>query len=345
MFVGAYSALVKALCFSQKLQHLRQRCLAQVPELYPLQHLWLVQSPAWLKNVREASSPAWVKNLGRASMRSTELWPRLNVLCRILWSLQHGPKIRRSLAWLKTLGGASAGGTELPPRLNVLRRTLWSLQLGSKVCLQLDLKIPAKDAGVGTILELEPDISGGVSSLHQTSQQSFGEWHKALTKAEFSSLRQTSRWSFGKWHRPSTKAECAKHCGVSSLTQKSQLKMLEWTSPAEVLELRQEAQRFDQVECAPPNIVESPAWVKNIGGASATKDAGVDTILEHEPDVSGGGSGASARSTVLRPRLYVVHRTLWSLQRGSQISVDICLQLGSKISAELRRIAQSFDQG
>ncbi|KAJ7229729.1 hypothetical protein C8J57DRAFT_1251762 [Mycena rebaudengoi] len=133
MFVGAYSALVKALCFSQKLQHLRQRCLAQVPELYPLQHLWLMQSPAWLKNVREALSPAWVKNLGRASMRSTELWPRLNVLCRILWSLQHGPKIRRSLAWLKTLGGASAGGTELPPRLNVLRRTLWSLQLGSKV--------------------------------------------------------------------------------------------------------------------------------------------------------------------------------------------------------------------
>jgi hypothetical protein len=45
-----------------------------------------------------------------------------------------------------------------------------------------------------------------------------------------------------------------KRCGVSSLTPKSQPKMLEWghfwnlsqTSPAEVVELRREAQGFDQ---------------------------------------------------------------------------------------------------
>jgi hypothetical protein len=41
IFGGAHSALVEALCFSSRLHHLRRRCLAQGPELYPLQHLWL----------------------------------------------------------------------------------------------------------------------------------------------------------------------------------------------------------------------------------------------------------------------------------------------------------------
>jgi hypothetical protein len=63
------------------------------------------------------------------------------------------PNIVQSPAWLKNLGGASVRSTELPPRLNVLCRTLGSLQL--------DSKIVAEDAGVGTIPELEPDISGG----------------------------------------------------------------------------------------------------------------------------------------------------------------------------------------
>ncbi|KAJ7229727.1 hypothetical protein C8J57DRAFT_1251760 [Mycena rebaudengoi] len=38
---GAHSALVEALCHSPKLHHVHWRCLGQVPELYPLQHLQL----------------------------------------------------------------------------------------------------------------------------------------------------------------------------------------------------------------------------------------------------------------------------------------------------------------
>ncbi|KAJ7275683.1 hypothetical protein C8J57DRAFT_1504992 [Mycena rebaudengoi] len=63
-----------------------------------------------------------------------------------------------------------------------------------------------------------------------------------------------------------------------------------------------------KAECAPPNIVGSPAWLKHLCGDSAS-------------------------GTKLRPRLNVLRQTLWSLQPGS------------KISAELRRDAQSFDQG
>ncbi|KAJ7263522.1 hypothetical protein C8J57DRAFT_1513020 [Mycena rebaudengoi] len=63
-----------------------------------------------------------------------------------------------------------------------------------------------------------------------------------------------------------------------------------------------------KAECAPPNIVGSPAWLKHL-----CRD--------------------SASGTKLRPRLNVLHQTLWNLQPGL------------KISAELRRDAQSFNQG
>ncbi|KAJ7234710.1 hypothetical protein C8J57DRAFT_1249060 [Mycena rebaudengoi] len=64
----------------------------------------------------------------------------------------------------------------------------------------------------------------------------------------------------------------------------------------------------------------------------SSEDAGVGTILELEPDISGRGGGASARSTELQPRLNVPRRTLWGLQ------------CGSKISAEIRKLAQSSNQ-
>ncbi|KAJ7261961.1 hypothetical protein C8J57DRAFT_1232096 [Mycena rebaudengoi] len=111
-------------------------------------------------------SLAWLENLGGASARCTELQPRLNLDSRIqAEDAGVGTILELEPDTCGGGGGALASGTELQPRLNVLCRTLWSLQLGSKLSvelhLQLDSKIAAEDAGVGTILELEPDISGG----------------------------------------------------------------------------------------------------------------------------------------------------------------------------------------
>jgi hypothetical protein len=50
----------------------------------------------------------------------------------------------------------------------------------------------------------------------------------------------------------------------------------------------------------------------------------VGTLLELEPDISCRGGGASERSTGLRPRLNVFHRTLWSLQFDSKIQAEDC---------------------
>ncbi|KAJ7245967.1 hypothetical protein C8J57DRAFT_1241754 [Mycena rebaudengoi] len=113
---------------------------------------------------------------------------------------------------------------------------------------------------------------------------------------------------------------------------------LNQTSPAEVVERGEKHRALTKAECAPPNIVESPAWLKNVRGASLdskipAKDAGVGTILELEPDISGGGGGASASGTELRPRLNVLLQTLWSLQFGSKLLVEL-QQLDSKIAAE-----------
>jgi hypothetical protein len=73
-------------------------------------------------------------------------------------------------------------------------------------------------------------------------------------------------------------------------------------------ELRWMHRAYTKAECALPNIVESLAWLKSLGRALA------------------GG-------TELQPRLNVVRQTSSSPQ------------LGSKLSAELWRIAPSFDQG
>ncbi|KAJ7234558.1 hypothetical protein C8J57DRAFT_1249117 [Mycena rebaudengoi] len=104
---------------------------------------------------------------GGASTRSTELQPRLNVPCQTSWGLQRGSKISAEIR-LAQKSRRSFG-------LNVLCQTWWSLQLGSKLsvelCLQLDSKIAAKDAGVGTILEVDPDIfSGGGGTLARTTE-------------------------------------------------------------------------------------------------------------------------------------------------------------------------------
>ncbi|KAJ7209108.1 hypothetical protein C8J57DRAFT_1257675 [Mycena rebaudengoi] len=65
MFGRGHSALVEALCLSLKLHHLRRRCLAQVPELYPLQQsLAGVFVSNWrLHNVRRSTF-----SLGRSSV-------------------------------------------------------------------------------------------------------------------------------------------------------------------------------------------------------------------------------------------------------------------------------------
>ncbi|KAJ7262003.1 hypothetical protein C8J57DRAFT_1232141 [Mycena rebaudengoi] len=89
------------------------------------------------------------------------------------------PNSVESPAWLENLGRALARCPELQPRLNVPCRTLWSLQL--------DSRIQAKDAGVGTILELEPDTSGGGGgALTQKLQPKMLEW------VQFWNLSQTS---------------------------------------------------------------------------------------------------------------------------------------------------------
>ncbi|KAJ7258271.1 hypothetical protein C8J57DRAFT_1234451 [Mycena rebaudengoi] len=180
-------------------------------------------------------------------------------------------------------------------------------------CVNSSISIQPKIAGVGTILELEPDIFGGgggalargtelrprlnvlcrtLWSLQraQKSRQSFGKPHKASTKAEFSSLGQKSRRSF---------------------------------ASARSTEL-------------PPrlNMLRRTFWSLQRDSKIPAEDAGVGTILELEPDISGGGGGgALASGTELRPRLDVLCQTLWSLQ------------LGSKFPAQLRQVTQSFDQG
>ncbi|KAJ7201738.1 hypothetical protein C8J57DRAFT_1260644 [Mycena rebaudengoi] len=81
------------------------------------------------------------------------------------------------------------------------------------------------------------------------------------------------------------------------------------------------------------NVPCRTLWSLQLDSRIQAKDAGVGTILELEPDTSGRGGGALMSGTELQPRLDVLCRTLWSLQ------------LGSKLSVELQPVAQSFDQG
>ncbi|KAJ7233635.1 hypothetical protein C8J57DRAFT_1249735 [Mycena rebaudengoi] len=101
-------------------------------------------------------SLAWLENLGGASARCTELQPRLNLDSRIqAEDAGVGTILELEPDTSGGGGGALASGTELQPRLNL------GSKLSVELHLQLDSKIAAEDAGVGTILELEPDISGG----------------------------------------------------------------------------------------------------------------------------------------------------------------------------------------
>ncbi|KAJ7275682.1 hypothetical protein C8J57DRAFT_1223844 [Mycena rebaudengoi] len=142
--------------------------------------------------------------------------------------------------------------------------------LPKRVTIWAQSNISSEDAGVGTILELESHISGrgGGASARSTELQPrpnrFGEWHKASTKAQCAPpnivespawLKSLGRASLGSklsvelWQV----AELPPRL-ISSLTQKSQPKMLEWvqfwnltqTFSATVVALRREPQSFDQ---------------------------------------------------------------------------------------------------
>ncbi|KAJ7209109.1 hypothetical protein C8J57DRAFT_1257676 [Mycena rebaudengoi] len=154
----------------------------------------------------------------------------------------------------------------------------------------------------------------GGASRAQKSRRTFGEWHRAFTKPECAprtlwSLQHGPKIqrSFGESHKASTKADdskiTAEDAGVGTILElRARNFQRRW------LRIGEKRRALTKVECAPPEIVDPRAWLKNL-------------------------CGALARGAKCQPTRNVLHRTLWSLE------------LGSKISAELRRVAQSFNQG